>query len=119
LGRRRPFIIAGGLFVIFSVLLIAYAREISIAIAPIALSNPEDGSAEFNAFVSRASIALAVLGFYVLDFSINASQACARALALDIPPLEQQDAGNAYAGRMLNIGSVLGYFVGYLDLRAI
>ncbi|KAJ1937481.1 hypothetical protein FBU59_004734, partial [Linderina macrospora] len=62
---------------------------------------------------------LAVVGFYVLDFSINTSQACARALALDIPPLSQQDLANAYAGRMLNLGSVSGYLLGFMDLRTL
>ncbi|KAJ1889169.1 hypothetical protein LPJ81_006183, partial [Coemansia sp. IMI 209127] len=69
--------------------------------------------------VTRTAIVLAVIGFYVLDFSINTSQACARALALDIPPLHQQDLANAYAGRMLNLGSVSGYMVGFMDLRAL
>ncbi|KAJ2829887.1 hypothetical protein FBU31_002606, partial [Coemansia sp. 'formosensis'] len=69
--------------------------------------------------VSRVSIILAVVGFYVLDFSINTSQACARALALDLPPLAQQDMANAYAGRMLNLGSVSGYLVGFMDLTSL
>ncbi|KAJ2107831.1 hypothetical protein IW146_007124 [Coemansia sp. RSA 922] len=74
---------------------------------------------EYQAFVSRVAIILAVVGFYVLDFSINTSQACARALALDLPPLKQQDTANAYAGRMLNLGSVSGYLVGFMDLRSL
>ncbi|KAJ2019038.1 hypothetical protein IWW57_005161, partial [Coemansia sp. S610] len=69
--------------------------------------------------VGRVSIILAVVGFYVLDFSINTSQACARALALDLAPLKQQDTANAYAGRMLNLGSVAGYLVGFMDLRSL
>ncbi|KAJ2810101.1 hypothetical protein H4S07_002867, partial [Coemansia furcata] len=76
-------------------------------------------SDEYQAFVSRVSIILAVVGFYVLDFSINTSQACARALALDLPPLGQQDMANAYAGRMLNLGSVSGYLVGFMDLTSL
>ncbi|KAJ2451354.1 hypothetical protein GGF42_004280 [Coemansia sp. RSA 2424] len=78
-----------------------------------------DETDEYQAFVSRVSIILAVVGFYVLDFSINTSQACARALALDLPPLRQQDTANAYAGRMLNLGSVSGYLVGFMDLRSL
>ncbi|KAJ2844916.1 hypothetical protein J3B02_004825, partial [Coemansia erecta] len=125
MGRRRPFIIGGGAFVVASVVAIAYAREMAVFLAqvfqlgetmgdPAGTPNPA-----YNAFVTRVSIALAVIGFYVLDFSINTSQACARALALDIPPLEQQDMANAYAGRMLNLGSVTGYMVGFLDLRTL
>ncbi|KAJ1817930.1 hypothetical protein LPJ56_003953 [Coemansia sp. RSA 2599] len=125
MGRRRPFIIGGGAFVVASVVAIAYARELAVLLAQVLRLGETMGdpagtpNPAYNAFVSRVSIALAVIGFYVLDFSINTSQACARALALDIPPLEQQDMANAYAGRMLNLGSVTGYMVGFLDLRTL
>lgn len=62
---------------------------------------------------------IAVLAFYCLDFSINAVQASCRALILDIPPLYQQETGNAWAGRMMHIGNVIGYFTGFLDLTAL
>ncbi|KAJ2745452.1 mitochondrial splicing system protein [Coemansia sp. BCRC 34301] len=115
LGRRRPFIIGGAVFVVTSVIAIAYARELATVAAHFLFPNSDD----IQAFVSRAAIALVVGGFYVLDFSINTSQACARALALDQAPLEQQDAANAWAGRMLSLGSVAGYLVGFLDLRTL
>ncbi|KAJ1731912.1 hypothetical protein LPJ72_003698 [Coemansia sp. Benny D160-2] len=120
LGRRRPFIIGGAAFVVASVITIAYAKEMAEGVARIAgiSANPRPGS-DYQLFVTRGSIVFAVIGFYVLDFSINTSQACARALALDIPPLHQQDLANAYAGRMLNLGSVSGYMVGFMDLRTL
>ncbi|KAI9500172.1 hypothetical protein GGI25_002531 [Coemansia spiralis] len=120
LGRRRPFILGGAAFVVASVVTIAYAKEIATALARVLMiSGSSEPGSDFQFFVTRASIVLAVIGFYVLDFSINASQACARALALDIPPLHQQDLANAYAGRMLNLGGVTGYMVGFMDLRAL
>ncbi|PIA16209.1 MFS general substrate transporter, partial [Coemansia reversa NRRL 1564] len=125
LGRRRPYIIGGAAFVIGSVITIAYAKELASCLARILNLTGGNGTSggipgsDFQIFVTRTSIALAVIGFYVLDFSINTSQACARALALDIPPLYQQDLANAYAGRMLNLGSVTGYMVGFMDLRAL
>ncbi|KAJ2796268.1 hypothetical protein H4R20_005587, partial [Coemansia guatemalensis] len=125
LGRRRPYIIGGAAFVITSVITIAYATELASCLARILRLSGNNGASggipgsDFQIFVTRTSIALAVIGFYVLDFSINTSQACARALALDIPPLYQQDLANAYAGRMLNLGSVTGYMVGFMDLRAL
>ncbi|KAJ2757363.1 hypothetical protein GGI19_000082 [Coemansia pectinata] len=120
LGRRRPFIIGGAAFVVASVIVIAYARELATALARMVYPGQSDNVPdEYQAFVSRVSIILAVVGFYVLDFSINTSQACARALALDLPPLKQQDTANAYAGRMLNLGSVSGYLVGFMDLRSL
>ncbi|KAJ2714235.1 hypothetical protein H4R19_001836 [Coemansia spiralis] len=120
LGRRRPFIIGGAAFVVVAVITIAYARQMAVALAHIlGVVDSSEPGAGTQGFVTRVSIVLAVIGFYVLDFSINTSQACARALALDIPPLEQQDVANAYAGRMLNLGSVTGYMVGFIDLRAL
>ncbi|KAJ2454228.1 hypothetical protein EV183_001713 [Coemansia sp. RSA 2336] len=122
LGRRRPYIIGGAAFVITSVIMIAYAKEAAVALARLSGFSDDNGQvpgSDFQSFVTRTSIVIAVIGFYVLDFSINTSQACARALALDIPPLQQQDLANAYAGRMLNLGSVTGYMVGFMDLRAI
>ncbi|KAJ2724334.1 hypothetical protein GGI07_002013 [Coemansia sp. Benny D115] len=112
LGRRRPYILGGALFVVVSVVAIAYARELARLLAGL-LHRSVSSS---DGFEARAAMAVAVAGFYVLDFSINASQACARALALDIAPLGQQGLANAYAGRMLSLGSVAGYLVGFLDL---
>ncbi|KAJ2402909.1 hypothetical protein GGI23_000362 [Coemansia sp. RSA 2559] len=120
LGRRRPFIAGGAAFVVASVIAIAYAKEMSQFLARLkGLSGSTEPGSDYHLFVTRTSIVVAVIGFYVLDFSINTSQACARALALDIPPLHQQDLANAYAGRMLNLGSVSGYMVGFMDLRAL
>ncbi|ORX74074.1 hypothetical protein DL89DRAFT_273659 [Linderina pennispora] len=114
LGRRRPYIIGGAAFVVMSMVAIAYARELAQLLAQLIY-----GADPSTDFVTRTAIVLAVIGFYVLDFSINTSQACARALALDIPPLAQQDLANAYAGRMLNLGSVSGYLMGFMDLRVL
>lgn len=59
---------------------------------------------------------VAVTGFYVLDFSLNAVQACCRSLILDVFPMTQQDTANAMASNLSNITNVIGYFTGYVDL---
>ncbi len=59
---------------------------------------------------------IAVTSFYVLDFSINVVQACCRSLIVDMTPLWQQNSANAWAGRMLGLGNLLGYFMGYINL---
>jgi hypothetical protein len=41
--------------------------------------------------------------------------ASCRALILDIPPIWQQDLGNAWAGRMIHFGNVIGFTAGYID----
>ncbi|KAJ1960938.1 hypothetical protein IWQ62_004040, partial [Dispira parvispora] len=115
LGRRRPFIIVGGVLVVASIAVIAYAKE--MAWWWVTWFNgqgklPEDVTRQ----VTFIAIGLAVTSFYVLDFSINAVQACLRALVLDVAPLAQQEVANAYAGRMLMLGSALGYFMGFINL---
>ncbi|KAI9596149.1 major facilitator superfamily domain-containing protein [Syncephalis fuscata] len=66
--------------------------------------------------IGQMAIGIAVAGFFILDFSINAVQACLRALVVDVASLDSQSRANAWASRMLGIGSVIGYFTGYLDL---
>lgn len=66
--------------------------------------------------IKLTSIGLAVASFYVLDFSLNGLQAALRALVLDLVPSEQQTAANAYLARMTNIGNIVGYGFGYLNL---
>jgi hypothetical protein len=53
-----------------------------------------------------------VLAFYLLDFALNALQASLRNLLLDIAPPEQLSAGNAWHGRMLHAGNIIGYGFG-------
>ncbi|KAI9298832.1 hypothetical protein K502DRAFT_345719 [Neoconidiobolus thromboides FSU 785] len=104
-GRRRPFIITGYLIVVVSMVLIAYTEDIVSFFY-------KSKSDNYNTNV----LLLASLGFYLLDFSINAVQACLRALIVDVSPLEQQEIANAYASRMIGIGNIIGYFVGFVDL---
>ncbi|GBB87180.1 hypothetical protein RclHR1_13610008 [Rhizophagus clarus] len=112
LGRRRPFIIVGGFLVCLSMAGIAYSKEWAKVYLGIFNSKNVDDRNEIAVYI-------AVFAFYCLDFSINAVQASCRALILDIPPLYQQETGNAWAGRMLHFGNVIGYFTGFLDLTAL
>ena len=63
-----------------------------------------------------ATIVTAVLAIYVVDFSINAVQACCRSLIVDVLPIAQQQTGSAWAARMSAAGHVIGYFIGTMDL---
>ncbi|CAG8718752.1 15968_t:CDS:2 [Cetraspora pellucida] len=111
IGRRRPFIIIGGLLVCISMVSIAYSKEWAAA-----LLGKKTTIKSNDHELKNMAIIIAVAGFYCLDFSLNAVQASIRALILDIPPVYQQEAGNAWAGRMLHIGNIAGYFTGFLDL---
>ena len=101
-GRRRPFIVGGTMFVVLALILVGYAKDVS------------------HLFWgdSRLAFMIAAFGFYLLDFSINAVQACLRALIADTVPGEEQATANAWAGRMSAVGSVLGYTIGFLDLES-
>ncbi|KAI9291395.1 MFS general substrate transporter [Neoconidiobolus thromboides FSU 785] len=100
LGRRRPFLIVGTVFVLFALISIGWTQEF----------------VDFLNGPSSATKYIAVLAFYILDFAVNTIQAAARALVVDVLPAKFQETGNAWAGRMIGVGNVIGYFMGYLDL---
>ncbi|CAG8498279.1 9096_t:CDS:2 [Ambispora gerdemannii] len=106
-GRRRPFLLGGSIAVICSFMFIGWTREIVFAIF---------GKSDFSI---KLTIWVAVISIYVLDFAINTVQACIRALIVDSLPPSQQEEGTAWAGKMGGIGSVVGYFMGFVDLIAI
>ncbi|OAD76032.1 hypothetical protein PHYBLDRAFT_132117 [Phycomyces blakesleeanus NRRL 1555(-)] len=111
-GKRRPFIVLGGILTCLSMIGVAYAKEIGTSVA---IHLYPDANNE-KLLRERYSIVVAVTSFYFLDFTLNAVQAICRALILDIPPLWQQDYANAWSARMSNLAMVIGYFVGFLDL---
>ncbi|KAJ2661613.1 hypothetical protein IWW48_002322 [Coemansia sp. RSA 1200] len=97
LGRRRPYIIGATVSAIVCLTIIGWAREIA-------------GGRQ------AATVWLAVVAFYVLDFAINCIQASLRAIIVDMLPASRQDDGTTWASRMIGIGNVLGYLMGFLDL---
>ncbi|RKP25287.1 hypothetical protein SYNPS1DRAFT_15876, partial [Syncephalis pseudoplumigaleata] len=103
-GRRRPFMLGGTVVVIFGLMLIGWVREIGGALA----ANDEQAA--------TLSIAIAVAAFYLVDFAVNTVQATIRALIVDVLPGDKQEQGNAWAGGMIGVGSVGGYFFGMMDL---
>ncbi|CAG8712747.1 8014_t:CDS:2, partial [Scutellospora calospora] len=71
MGRRRPFIIIGGILVCISMVSIAYSKEWAMILlgknsSQVTLDNEE---------IRHMAIIIAVIGFYCLDFSLNAVQA--------------------------------------------
>ncbi|KAJ1896574.1 hypothetical protein LPJ81_004711 [Coemansia sp. IMI 209127] len=97
LGRRRPYIIGATVVIILCLTTVGWAREIA-------------GGRQLVA------IWLAVAAFYVLDFAINCVQASLRALIVDTLPTSRQNEGTAWASRMIGVGNVLGYLMGFLEL---
>ncbi|KAL7317350.1 hypothetical protein PS15m_003720 [Mucor circinelloides] len=105
-GRRRPFLVGGSIIVVWSLLAIGWTRELTRF-----FTNSEEGDT-----FKTVSIIIAIASIYILDFSVNCVQASCRALIVDSLPPSQQEDGTAWAGRMVGLGNVAGYFMGYADL---
>ncbi|OCH90826.1 MFS general substrate transporter [Obba rivulosa] len=106
-GRRRPYILASASICVLAMLLLGFTR-------PFASIFTRSGSVANDVL----TIILAILALFSIDFSINAVQAVDRALLVDTLPSSEQADGNAWAARMLGIGSVAGYFIGNVDLTS-
>ncbi|KAI9721519.1 MAG: hypothetical protein M1812_002281 [Candelaria pacifica] len=112
-GRRKPFMIAGGIATIISLLAVAWAREIVHWLLQLFGADPESDA------VKTATIIFAILFVYILDFAINTVQAGIRAYIVDNAPTHQQEDANAWASRISGVGNILGYLSSYVDLPAI
>ncbi|EFR00697.1 general alpha-glucoside permease [Nannizzia gypsea CBS 118893] len=112
-GKRKPFMIGGGIATVFSLLALAWVREIVGGILSLFGASPESSG------VRVTIIVVATLLMYCLDFAINTVQAAIRAFIVDNAPAHQQEAANAWASRLTGIGNIIGYISGYLKLPKI
>ncbi|GAA5903076.1 uncharacterized protein JCM6883_002687 [Sporobolomyces salmoneus] len=115
--RRRFFIALSALLIIASTLVVAFAKEIASVFC--SLGGIGDWDPERAGWEQTVAIWIGVVGFYVLDFSLNGLQAAMRALVLDIVPSHQQNQGNAWLGRQTHIANILGYLCGFFDLGSV
>ncbi|PGH06148.1 solute carrier family 45, member 1/2/4 [Blastomyces parvus] len=112
-GKRKPFMIGGGIATIVSLLALAWTREMVGGVLGIF------GVPFRSTGVKVTSIVVATILMYCLDFAINTVQAAIRAFIVDNAPAHQQESANAWASRLTGIGNILGYISGYLDLPKI
>lgn len=108
-GRRRIFIVLSTIGTVIGFIGMGRTKEII---------RWWTGRREWDV-IRDAVVALAIVSLIMLDLSINASiflddgadvaTAAARALIVDWVPTAQQNSANAWAGRMLGIGNVIGY----------
>ncbi|KAK9447613.1 uncharacterized protein V1518DRAFT_94921 [Limtongia smithiae] len=103
-GRRRPFMIVGSVIVGLSLMLMAWTREF----VDLFVSSEE--------WAPTVTIVFAVLSVFAADFSVNAAQACCRAIIVDSLPKAKQELANAWAGRMVAAGHLVGYYAGFINL---
>jgi len=106
-GRRRPVMVGGTVIVSICLLILGWTKEIIAAFV---------GEGELR---REATIFLAVLSIYALDFAINAVQSSCRSLIVDTLPSPKQQLGSAWASRMVAVGHLVGYGAGALDLSSI
>ncbi len=103
-GRRRPYMLVASAVAAICLLTLGWVREVTHLLT----------SNESRA--QTITLTLAVFCIYALDFAINIVQATSRSLIVDVLPTTQQQLGSAWAGRMLGVGHLIGYFIGTLDL---
>ena len=106
-GRRRPFMVGGVVVVAACLLVLRWTREL------VGVLRLDDDAAR------SATIAVAVLGIYAVDFAINAVQGSCRSLIVDTLPIPKQQLGSSWATRMVAVGSLIGYAAGATDLEAV
>ncbi|XP_057591392.1 solute carrier family 45 member 4 isoform X2 [Hippopotamus amphibius kiboko] len=101
-GRRRPFILALCVGVLFGVALFLNGSAIGLSLGDVPNRQP-------------IGIVLTVLGVVVLDFSADATEGPIRAYLLDVVDSEEQDMALNIHAFSAGLGGAVGYVLGGLD----
>ncbi|XP_070248548.1 solute carrier family 45 member 4 [Myotis yumanensis] len=101
-GRRRPFILALCVGVLFGVALFLNGSAIGLVLGDVPGQQP-------------IGIVLTVLGVVVLDFSADATEGPIRAYLLDVVDSEDQDMALNIHAFSAGLGGAIGYVLGGLD----
>ncbi|KAJ6001914.1 hypothetical protein N7499_002218 [Penicillium canescens] len=112
-GKRKPFMVVGGAATIVALLSLAWVKELVGGF--LSIFGVEYGSQGMKIVVNIVATIL----MYCLDFAIATVQAAIRAFIVDNCPSHQQELANAWASRLIGIGNILGYILGYLHLPKI
>ncbi|XP_054984114.1 solute carrier family 45 member 4 [Sorex araneus] len=101
-GRRRPFILALCVGVLFGVALFLNGSAIGLALGDAPNQQP-------------IGIVLTVLGVVVMDFNADATEGPIRAYLLDVVDSEEQDMALNIHAFSAGLGGAIGYVLGGLD----
>lgn len=112
-GRRKTFIAGGTLAIIISLPALAWAGEIVHALAWVV------GGRHDHYALQTITMTAATVLIWILNFAIQPLQCGLRALIVEACPPEQIDTANAWASRMISLGSLLGYGSGFVDLSRV
>ncbi|GKT27240.1 Major facilitator superfamily like protein [Aduncisulcus paluster] len=93
MGRRRPWIIFGAAFLIFSLLFLGFSYAMG------SLVNPEDPT--------KGTAPFAIIGAFLVNAGLNIMLAPCRAIVADLVPEKDQEAGSGWSAFMVNFS----YFI--------
>jgi len=102
IGRRRPYIIFGGIGIIAGLLVIFFVKDL--------------GKLFSSTHANGASIAIFIIALLEFNVAINILQGPSRALLGDVIPPSQQVLANAIGSLMLGLAAVLTNFIGGFNL---
>ncbi|KAG0569784.1 hypothetical protein KC19_6G116500 [Ceratodon purpureus] len=105
-GRRRPFIGAGVVMIMLSVIVIGFAADIGYL-----LGDSHEDCQVYKGVRPRAA-AVFIVGFWILDLANNTVGGPARALLADLAGPDQRDAANAIFCLWMALGNILGFSAG-------
>lgn len=104
--------VASTALLVLSLLGLAYSSPVAKALVDLFGGGQGDWDPKGKAMVRYTAILIAVFCFYTLDFALNGLQASLRNLVFDVTPTDQLNTANAWNGRFLHIGNVVGFFLG-------
>ncbi|KAJ5263542.1 hypothetical protein N7478_011147 [Penicillium angulare] len=109
-GKRKPFMIVGGVATIITLMMLAWVKEIVGGFLSVFGVDPASNGTKV------VNMIFATIVMFSLDFAINTVQAGIRAFIVDNCPTHQQELANAWASRWTGVGNIIGYVFGYMDL---
>lgn len=118
IGVRKPFIITGAVLTITSMIVFSNAGSIGKMMN----DQPQCYTSSLKDIKSSdcpVSLAVSIISFALLDFSINAIQGPIRTLLVDLSPPTQQEQINAWFAYMASFGNLSATLLGSLDLVSI
>ncbi|CCU98822.1 unnamed protein product [Malassezia sympodialis ATCC 42132] len=116
--RRRKYMIGCSVVVALATCVVAFSEPLARLLLDVLGVGLGDWDPVRHRHTAAFTQVLSVLGFWVLDFAVNGLQVIARALILDHASASEQNEANAWHGRMLHIGNIVGYWCGWVDLAS-
>lgn len=114
-GKRKAFIVGGGVSLSLFLLTFAWASEIARSFGEMVGSK----NCSVPTSICTGTQSLALISLMGINVSAQAIQAGARALIVDQCPRHLQTQANAWGSRISNIASIFIYFVSSLNISRI